>query len=381
MAPAANPTAAIAPSADLVLWSRIGSAYDPRELEDALDAQSILEYPRHAAGRGGPGPLPGRDGGLAGGRWPRDGLAAVEPSVGGGQRGVPAGHPRAAALRRAAADQRAPRHVRAAVEVDGLEQQPQRHDAARPDGADGRRRRRGWHGSGPALGPGRARLPAGSPCAARGSVADPRRASARGPRHRPVAGARAPRRAGRRRGGRRGRGRRGCAGAVAGRPGTARRPVHRPGRAALPVRPAPARPQAHDRHLRVRLHPRDVQAGRVTPLGLLRAPGARRRPAGGQARRDGRRQGRRAAGPRGARGRPVERRRARGRRRARSRTSRSGWSWTCRPSPEHGRRRRPSAFAHHGDGTRQGRRGCPRGLVAEQLVPGGGDLDLVGRCG
>ncbi|GEK20359.1 DNA glycosylase AlkZ-like family protein [Cellulomonas xylanilytica] len=39
-----NPTAAIAPSADLVLWSRIGSAYDPRELEDALDQQSILEY-------------------------------------------------------------------------------------------------------------------------------------------------------------------------------------------------------------------------------------------------------------------------------------------------------------------------------------------------
>ncbi|WP_456785878.1 DNA glycosylase AlkZ-like family protein [Cellulomonas sp. P5_C5] len=39
-----NPTSAIAPSADLVLWSRIGSAYDPRELEDALDAQSILEY-------------------------------------------------------------------------------------------------------------------------------------------------------------------------------------------------------------------------------------------------------------------------------------------------------------------------------------------------
>ncbi|KQS98863.1 DNA glycosylase AlkZ-like family protein [Cellulomonas sp. Leaf395] len=39
-----NPTSAIAPSADLVLWSRIGSAYDPRELADALDAQSILEY-------------------------------------------------------------------------------------------------------------------------------------------------------------------------------------------------------------------------------------------------------------------------------------------------------------------------------------------------
>lgn len=39
-----NPTAAIAPSADLVLWSRIGSAYDPRELADALEQQSILEF-------------------------------------------------------------------------------------------------------------------------------------------------------------------------------------------------------------------------------------------------------------------------------------------------------------------------------------------------
>ncbi len=39
-----NPTSTVAPSADLVLWSRIGSAYDPRELADALDQQSILEY-------------------------------------------------------------------------------------------------------------------------------------------------------------------------------------------------------------------------------------------------------------------------------------------------------------------------------------------------
>ena len=39
----------------------------------------------------------------------------------------------------------------------------------------------------------------------------------------------------------------------------------------------------YDRHLRVRLHPRDVQAGGRTPLGLLRAAGARRGPAGGQA--------------------------------------------------------------------------------------------------
>ena len=39
-----NPTAAVAPSADLVLWSRLGSSYDPVELADALDEQTILEY-------------------------------------------------------------------------------------------------------------------------------------------------------------------------------------------------------------------------------------------------------------------------------------------------------------------------------------------------
>ncbi|NUU16004.1 winged helix DNA-binding domain-containing protein [Cellulomonas humilata] len=39
-----NPTSAIAPSADLVLWSRLGSSYDPQELADALDEQTIIEF-------------------------------------------------------------------------------------------------------------------------------------------------------------------------------------------------------------------------------------------------------------------------------------------------------------------------------------------------
>ncbi|WP_456823633.1 DNA glycosylase AlkZ-like family protein [Cellulomonas sp. P5_E12] len=39
-----EPTSAIAPSADLVLWSRLGSAYDPRELADALDDLSLLDF-------------------------------------------------------------------------------------------------------------------------------------------------------------------------------------------------------------------------------------------------------------------------------------------------------------------------------------------------
>ena len=38
-----DPTAAVAPSADLVLWSRLGAAYSPRQLEDALARQSLVE--------------------------------------------------------------------------------------------------------------------------------------------------------------------------------------------------------------------------------------------------------------------------------------------------------------------------------------------------
>ena len=40
----AEPTNAIAPSADLVLWSRLGSSYDPAELRDALDEQALVEH-------------------------------------------------------------------------------------------------------------------------------------------------------------------------------------------------------------------------------------------------------------------------------------------------------------------------------------------------
>ncbi len=38
-----DPTAAVAPSADLVLWSRLGPAYSPADLRDALDEQALLE--------------------------------------------------------------------------------------------------------------------------------------------------------------------------------------------------------------------------------------------------------------------------------------------------------------------------------------------------
>lgn len=38
-----EPTAAIAPTADLVLWSRLGPAYDPADLRDAVDEQRLIE--------------------------------------------------------------------------------------------------------------------------------------------------------------------------------------------------------------------------------------------------------------------------------------------------------------------------------------------------
>ena len=38
-----EPTSAVAPSAELVLWSRLGSAFDPQELWDALDEQRLIE--------------------------------------------------------------------------------------------------------------------------------------------------------------------------------------------------------------------------------------------------------------------------------------------------------------------------------------------------
>ncbi|WP_087508050.1 DNA glycosylase AlkZ-like family protein [Cellulomonas iranensis] len=37
-----DPTSAVAPSADVVLWSRIGVGYDPRELQDLVDGQRLV---------------------------------------------------------------------------------------------------------------------------------------------------------------------------------------------------------------------------------------------------------------------------------------------------------------------------------------------------
>ena len=39
-----EPTSAIAPSADLVLWSRLGTTYDPDELRDLVEEQRLIEF-------------------------------------------------------------------------------------------------------------------------------------------------------------------------------------------------------------------------------------------------------------------------------------------------------------------------------------------------
>ncbi|WP_300610403.1 crosslink repair DNA glycosylase YcaQ family protein, partial [Trebonia sp.] len=38
-----DPVSAIAPSADLVAWSRLGAAYSPAELDAALESRALLE--------------------------------------------------------------------------------------------------------------------------------------------------------------------------------------------------------------------------------------------------------------------------------------------------------------------------------------------------
>ena len=68
-------------------------------------------------------------------------------------------------------------------------------------------------------------------------------------------------------------------------PALPRPAVRRPGRAALPARPADLRPQTDGGDLRVRLPAGDVQAGGQTALGLLGDADPVRRPAGREARR------------------------------------------------------------------------------------------------
>jgi hypothetical protein len=111
-----DPTAAIAPSADLVLWSRLGSSYHPADLTKAIEKdRSLIETVAYI-------------------RSPRDlpaVIAEAHSSVGRKERALPPRHPRLAGKGRAPALPRHPGHERRAMAVIRLDQQPERYEDAR----------------------------------------------------------------------------------------------------------------------------------------------------------------------------------------------------------------------------------------------------------
>ena len=125
-----DPTSAVAPSADLVLWSRLGSAYSPQELRDAVDEQPLIElrgtlrpaedialYRAEMAEWPGAGELRDwqeyrRDWVMTNNACRRDILERLRADG-----PLP--------------DERAARHLREALGLERLEQQQERHDDAR----------------------------------------------------------------------------------------------------------------------------------------------------------------------------------------------------------------------------------------------------------
>jgi hypothetical protein len=101
--------------------------------------------------------IPRRDGRVAG-AWRAARLAGIPARLGRGQRGMPPGHPGPARNVRAAAVARSSRHLRGAVGVDRLDEQPQRHQAAGLHGPARRGRHRRPEGPRASVGPGRAGL-------------------------------------------------------------------------------------------------------------------------------------------------------------------------------------------------------------------------------
>ena len=204
-----EPTSAIAPSAELVLWSRLGSAFSAagavgrrrRAAADraAPDAAGRPRTWRSSAPRWPCGPAPAK---LR--EWQEDVRDWVTAN----------NDCRRDILERLRADgplpaQRAARHLRRAVALQRLEQQPQRPDDARHAGPARRGRRRGRRPAASGCGT----SPPGSTPTTRCPRSDEarrlrRRAPPQRARHRPRQEHQAARRAGRRRRGRRaGRGR------------------------------------------------------------------------------------------------------------------------------------------------------------------------------
>ena len=292
-------TAAVAPSADLVVWSRLGSSYSPADLRTPLRRAAVADRAaRHAPAR----PRTSRS---TAPRWP-SGRAPASCATG-----------RKASATGCAANDACRRDILDRLRADG----PLPRARAARHLRESRGGRRGWNNNrnvahdaraawcqrgevAVAGREGRDRLwdlaervypdDAVVPAEEALRIRNERRLRALGIARRPGTGV--PGRAERRRRGRRARGRRGRERAVAGRPALPRPAVR--GRAALlsPLDRLVYRPQADGRDLRVRLPARDVQAGGEAPVGLLRAADPVRRPAGRQARRHRRPQGRACCG-------------------------------------------------------------------------------------
>ena len=127
-------TAAVAPSADLVCWSRLGSRYAPAELDALLDQGDLVEFQGLLR--------PGEDLALYVDEMQRvarrEGIAEWQHEVARlvrDQRRVPRGHPRRAAQRGAHAGPGPPGHLRGAVALERLERQQERPADARHHGA------------------------------------------------------------------------------------------------------------------------------------------------------------------------------------------------------------------------------------------------------
>ena len=149
---------------------------------------------------------------------------------------------------------------------------------------------------------------------------------------------------------------------LARRPGAARPAVRRPHRPAVAVRPPDLRPQAGRRPVRLRVRPRDVQAGGEASMGLLRAADPPRRPARGQARR----------------GAPIARRRSSSYARS-TRTSRSRATSPRASTRRSSRSRRGSAWTSSSASRHPDDRLREPGLPSNEAEPA--SLDDLGRTG